>query len=182
MPKEAISDFSLPWCRALFDDPAWRPILTLTRLQSQTGTENALTAETLWTDRTIRTIQSFEKPKHIPNREEEIEEVRMLFSLGSGVDGMGGICHGGLVGLMLDEVLSLMVAVVTGSFAHFTVELNVGFKNSLGTPRVVLCRAWLNAENPSQGRKVWVNGTVEDGEGGVFAVGDALFVRMRENL
>lgn len=179
MPEEITSDFALPWCQALFNDPAWRPILTLSRVGSSDGTENALIAKTLWSDHTIRAIQSFEKSK--PNSE-ECEEVCMLVSLGDGLDGLGGICHGGVVGTLLDEVLGLMVAVVNRTYGVFTAYLNVTFKNSLGTPRVVLCRAWLDAEKPAQGRKCWVNGTVEDGEGLLFAEGSALFVRMREKL
>ena len=192
MREEALSDFSLPWCQAIFADPAWKPILTLTRLD---GTSSTFFSKTLRTPEGIRAVQSFEKLSSSPGSgsssgggggggedEEDIEEVCMLFSLGQDLEGLAGMCHGAVIMLMLDEVMGLMVAVKTGAFNSATATLNVGFKKGLGTPRVVLCRAWVDKGRRPQGRKWWVKGTVEDGEGGVFATGEALFIGLREML
>ena len=182
MPEEAATDFSLPWCQNLFNDPTWRPIYTLSRVEFQTGTMNSLLAKTLWTDRAVRAVQSFEKVSANAHVEEVPEEVCMLYSLGDGLDGADGVCHGGVVGILLDEVLGLMVAVITGKYQSVTAELNVSFKQRLMTPQVVLCKARLDADREAQGRKFWVKGTVEDGAGGVFAEGRALFVMLKEKL
>ena len=188
--EETLSDFSPPWCQILFKDPAWKPILTLARIKADYGTSNKLLSEALWTPGTIRAVQSFEKPKAKPTSsggggeedDEVIEEVCMLFSLGKDLEGLTGACHGAVVTLMLDEAMALMAAVTIGGFNGATATLNVGFKKAVGIPRVVLCRACFDKERPPQGRKYWVKATLEDGEGGIFATGEALFLRLREKL
>lgn len=78
--------------------------------------------------------------------------------------------------LLLDEVVGLLAALMHKRFI-MTAELTVTFKKPVPTPSVLLCRAWL--PKPSAGRKVWVEGTVEDGNGGVFATCRGLTVLLR---
>lgn len=47
------------------------------------------------------------------------------------------------------------------------------YKKPVPTPSTVLCRSWVERK---EGRKVWGKGTVEDGMGTVFALGEALFI------
>jgi acyl-coenzyme A thioesterase PaaI-like protein len=58
--------------------------------------------------------------------------------------------------------------------ATFTAKLTVEYKRPVGTPGTVMARAWIVAV---EGRKVWVEGVVEDGEGNVHARGEGLWLR-----
>lgn len=110
----------------------------------------------------------------------EQTEVYMLFSLGRGVEGVPGTGHGAIVALVLDEVMGTLAAQVFGRYNIVTARLNVEFKRRLDTPRVVLARAFLGGAKGE--RKVEIRGSVEDGEGIVFADGTSVFVRLQPSL
>ena len=177
MPEEATSDFSLPWCCALFDSPTWKAIPTASRQRPNDDTENSLMIDTLWNDRGVRAMQTFIKSN---NPSPSDMEVLQLFSLGSGINGISGTCHGAIISLMLDEVTAQLATGLFGRYEIVTGTLSVRFKRRLETPRVVLCRAWL--EGSVQARKLTIKGTLEDGVGGVFATVDAIIVRLKANL
>lgn len=96
-------------------------------------------------------------------------EVLQLFSLGSGVNGISGTYHGAIISLMLDEVTGQFATGLFGRYEIPTGALTVRFKRRLETPRVVLCRPWLDGS--VQERKLAIKCIVEDGGGGVFATG-----------
>ena len=50
----------------------------------------------------------------------------------------------------------------------------------LPTPSIVLCRSWIERE--PEGRKVWINAAVEDGQGVVFATGTLLFIKTKSKI
>jgi thioesterase superfamily protein 4 len=60
-----------------------------------------------------------------------------------------------------------------------TAKLTVNYRAPIKTPGIVLARATINKVD---GRKVWIRATIEDGEGGVFADGEALYIIARPNL
>ncbi len=111
----------------------------------------------------------------------------MLFSLGRGVEGIAGTGHGATVALMLDEMMAGVAAEVFGRHGIITGALEVRYKRRVETPRVVLARASLKgvqeeAGAEKDGKKLEILGTVEDGEGGVFAEGRTVFVRFKPRL
>lgn len=115
----------------------------------------------------------------------------MLLSLGRGVEGISGTAHGGIIALMLDEVMAHLASEMFGRDNIMTANLNVEFKRRLDTPRVVLARAYMEegGEEVKRGdfrgedrRKVKIRGRIEDGEGGVFAEGTSVFVKLRPKL
>lgn len=93
---------------------------------------------------------------------------------------------------MLDEVMGQLAAEMFGRYNIVTAKLDVEFRRRLETPRVVVARAFVeerggargNGGTPGEGekRKVEIRGRVEDGEGGVFACGRSVFVRLRSRL
>ena len=60
-----------------------------------------------------------------------------------------------------------------------TAELTVKYEKPMPIPGVVLCRSWIEK---TEGRKVWIEGVLEDGKGLVFATGRSLFIRFKEKL
>jgi thioesterase superfamily protein 4 len=150
-------------------------------------------AETLNTD---RTISAWVAQYRLPGDEDGmIHECRVLLNLGPGVNGHPDICHGGFVAVVLDEVMGLLLVVneernralgERGSGGRqrfrgpvFTASLKVDYGRPCPTPGVVLARALLTRV---EGRKRFVNATLEDGRGGVYARGEGVFVAVRENL
>jgi len=102
-------------------------------------------------------------------------EALILVSLGNGIDGATHRLHGGVTATLLDQVMGALI-----SFTHdntsATAELNVKYKKVITTPCVVLCRARIVRE---AGRWIETVGSVEDGEGLVFAEGRGSFVKSR---
>lgn len=179
MPQKPFHDLSQPWCLAIANDPAWKLIPTLSLAQDPASTENSLLAETLSTTRGIRAVQTYLKQRPDHAEQQDRTEVRMMFSLGDGVDGIAGTCHGGLIGLMLDEVTGQLASEVFGRYNIITAGLQVVYKRKISTPTAVLCSAWLGEV---KGRKARVEGRIEDGLGGVYATGQTVFVALDRRL
>lgn len=192
MPNEETSDFSLPWCLALSKDRSFQPIPTASRITHESTGENNLLAGVLANKWSIPAVQTFiKRPCPYSSSPHHNIQVYMLFSLGRGVDGIAGTAHGAIVALMLDEVMGHLAAEVFGRDNIVTARLDVGFRRRLNTPRVVLARAFMEegeeeAKRGSGGGKnkgkLEIMGRVEDGEGGVFAEGRSVFVRLRPKL
>ena len=63
--------------------------------------------------------------------------------------------------------------------ATFTVRLTVEYKKPVRTPGTVMARAWIVK---IEGRKVWVEGVVEDGEGNVHAQAEGMWLRAKAKI
>jgi acyl-coenzyme A thioesterase PaaI-like protein len=105
------------------------------------------------------------------------------------LNGWEGICHGGMVVTMLDEVMGQVFAANKTHGLMVEVPVMTGYLNTrferpvrTGTveePAVVLVTGRLVRQ---EGRKYWMEGDVQ-GEGGVvLARGEALFVMLRGKL
>ena len=187
MPLEILSDFSPSWCTALLQDPNLRAITTASRVSHPSTGENSLLATTLANSPCIRAVKTFLRNSSNNTSQAQTPEVYMLFSLGRGVDGIAGTCHGAIIALMLDEVMGALAAEVFGRYNIVTTRLDVGFHKRLDTPRVVLTRAILEGADRNNAvgegaRRVKIIGTVEDGENGVFATGKSEFAKLKERL
>lgn len=167
-------DFNLPWCNAFRADLSIKPVDTFSRLSHGQGGENSLLAISLNTPTTVRACKSF--IKHSSGDSAAIgPSAYMLFSLGSGVNSIAGVCHGSIVSLMLDETFGRLMTYFFDRDELITAGLEVSFKRPLRTPAVVLCTA--RTEREPEGRKTWMIGEIQDGNGTVFAHGKCLYVR-----
>ena len=172
---------SIPWCAKLIDDPAYTTVPSASREPKPT-TEDSLLAETLNTAATIRAcLLLYQKP---PGPNTAVQEVRTLFSLGSGLNGHPRLCHGGLTATLLDEGMGNLLWVnkhleCTPPFAlaTATANLNINYRKPLPTPTTVLAVAPVRAV---PGRKFFVEARIEDGDGAVLAEGKALWVGFKE--
>lgn len=100
-------------------------------------------------------------------------EALLIASLGTGLDGHPGLAHGGTIGTLFDESLSLGALQVLPR-AFMTANTVIRYKKALPTPGVVLVRSEVTKW---EGRKAWVKGTMEDGNG-EFCIPLALDLRM----
>ncbi|KAF2967718.1 hypothetical protein GQX73_g5869 [Xylaria multiplex] len=172
---------SIPWCahhlqgdRIVMRAPSCRTL--------KPAEEDALFADTLNSDRGIfRMLQVYEEPL---SPTEKVNEIKAFLTLGSGLNGYAGVCHGGLVMTILDEVISDLVPInqrrkTIPSGTHMTAYLNTNFLKPVSTPTTILTRAWFAK---IEGRKYFMQGTIEDESGAILARADALFIQLKSSL
>ncbi|KAJ5120584.1 Thioesterase superfamily [Penicillium bovifimosum] len=186
-PAPAISHLRTnSWANNLISSEDYIPIPTDSRRPKSTG-EDGFIAETLATPTTIPyclTLQRrnlapvpSEVPAWLPATKEDAEsaakptpgvnpaDVIMLFDLRSpGISGHPSTVHGGIVASLIDEAMSLAVAVHTSApSAHaaeenprgkiFTAQLDVRYKRRVATPALLVIKARVVGR---QGKKFWV--------------------------
>ena len=100
-------------------------------------------------------------------------EVRAVFHVGRALCGHRGIVHGGMTAALMDDVSGAATFCAAGG-GHFTANLNINYVRPVKADQYVLIRAQAVKQ---EGRKTYVNISVEDGKGTVFARGTALYVK-----
>lgn len=172
-------DFNAQWCKSLLTDPNIQATRGFTPDLSDKTVSNSMFNRTLCAKDAIRAQFSFRRQCKEPTairseHNSQLIEDCILLSLGDALDGKAGRLHGGFSSMVLDQI--------TGSCAHYfkpdpippaTATITVDFKSPVSTPCVVLVRAWVTE---IRGRKIWVNGVLEDGMGGIYATSKALFI------
>lgn len=165
---EIRRDFDLPWCHKLLAEPK----LSFTRETIQ-GT---LFAKLLCKPGALQAHLQFRRLTREPDAVNDTEDC-MLLSVGSDLDGMAGRAHGGFSSLILDQLGgSCANQAVPNAIPPATATLTVDFKAPVLTPCVVLARAWVVEIT---GRKTWIQGVLQDGDGKVFATARGLFIAAR---
>ncbi|KFY45181.1 hypothetical protein V494_01106 [Pseudogymnoascus sp. VKM F-4513 (FW-928)] len=178
---------SIPWCASLINDPGYVAMPTSSRV-SKDSTEDALFGDVLKTDKTISACLSLYKKPAASTA--SIVEVTTLLALESGLNGYAHICHGGIIATILDEVMGLLLSVNKGReaeiakfaegtverMAEVTAELTVKYLKPVTTPQTVRVKVWVSR---TEGRKFWIQGTIEDKSSTVLSRGEAVFVRAR---
>lgn len=108
--------------------------------------------------------------------EDEPDEVRILLALGPDMDGHLNTAHGGVAALMLDEAMGTIAGIhKEPGKAIFTAYMHVDYKKPVPTPSVCLIRVTFDTTR-SVKRKIYVNATLESGEGIVFTTAESLFL------
>lgn len=171
------SDFDIPWCQELLQSD----ISALEVPHRDSGTpydpivSNSMFSQTLNTPDAIRAHVNFKRPTAETDAIFSWEQCS-LFSIGSALDGKTGRAHGGFNAMILDHTTGAIAAGLAGSGGTATATITVDYKAPVETPGVILCRAWAVER---QGRKIWVMGTIQDGQGKVLATAKALFIETR---
>jgi acyl-coenzyme A thioesterase PaaI-like protein len=173
-------DFKGQWCQDILSEPNHTPIVTIDKASEygQGAVTNAMFTRTLCNPDVngIRADATFGRSSKEPDAVNGVEEC-WLISVGDGLDGKTGRAHGGLSSLILDQLC--------GSLAHHsapyhippaTANLQMDYKAPVSTPSVVFARAWVTKV---VGRKYYVRGVIQDGEGKVLAAANSLFIAAR---
>jgi acyl-coenzyme A thioesterase THEM4 len=177
----------IPWCLSLINNPQYAFTATFAR-QPKSNSEDELLSTTLKTSTTIPACVSLYKKPTSPSS--RIEELRTLVALGPGVNGWVNMLHGGIAATLLDEVMGILLhlnndlakerARVDGGVVEHsntvTAELTTKYLRVVPTPSTICVRVWLVK---AEGRKGWVEGTIEDGQGTVLVKGSGLFIQVR---
>ena len=102
------------------------------------------------------------------------------FALGDRVNGIAGVCHGGVIGVMLDETMGQLAAVVLGRERIATKRLSIEYKRMLQAPASVMCTA--RADGPPINRRLTVMAVIQDSDGVVYDHGEAVFAEIKPRL
>ncbi|KAF2280208.1 uncharacterized protein EI97DRAFT_369285 [Westerdykella ornata] len=179
-----------PWCRALIDDEEWVPTMTWSRVKKVRNTEDTFFAETLGTERTIRRCLTLRpRRENAGDDEPAFKEVRTIMELGGGLNGHPDVAHGGFVATMLDEVMGVLIQLNLErkvkrlrererghpGLSCFTAYLNTNYKKPVPTPTTVLCTAKFERQERN---KIYVSGSISDGKGTIYTLGDGMFVEV----
>ncbi|CAE7215563.1 hypothetical protein CFE70_009931 [Pyrenophora teres f. teres 0-1] len=190
--EAAIAHFSaVPWAAELIKDTAnWTPIPTRAVAKKASG-EDAFFSETISTDRTIRAILTLRSKEGV-GEEIAYREIKELVDVGDRLDGYPHVMHGGITATLLDEVCGALIncnamkkveraGEVGRSIDRpkwMTAYLNTTYKAPVPTPGVLLCTATIVRQEGGD-RKVYMRATVQDGNGTVCTVCEALFIKIK---
>lgn len=185
---------AIPWCAAHLspEGVTETPLIvdqSLSRvLQPAHDASHALVSRTLNTPAGIPAYIAFHPPPSAPGA--FVREVKALAALGPALNSWPGVCHGGIITMLVDEAiarvaevnqrLGLMrkdVVVVTGG-------LNLKFLKPVRTgtvekPRAVLITARLAK---AEGRRYWVEADVSGPDGEVLVKADGVMVSVKAAL
>ncbi|KIW83016.1 hypothetical protein Z517_02259 [Fonsecaea pedrosoi CBS 271.37] len=194
MPQSTLLDHfrSIPWCVPHLSDPAFRQV-NMSRTLMQPGNGHSLMAETWNTDKTITHLLSLYRPPihngdttdthrgtGIGMDSQTRGEVRRFYTFGTGMNAHPNTLHGGVVATVLDSTMGNVIGhQMPDRLATFTVALNVTYKKPVGTPGTIMARSWITR---AEGRKIWVHGVIEDGQGNVHAEAEGMWLRAKPKL
>ncbi|KAI1658539.1 HotDog domain-containing protein [Daldinia decipiens] len=95
-----------------------------------------------------------------------------LVDLGDGCQSFPGIMHGGMHGLLMDEVMGT-VANSQSANSAYTVRFTTHYHRAIRLPQILLVRGRVVRK---EGRKIYARGTLEDKNGNVMAEGDGVWL------
>ncbi|KAI0111927.1 HotDog domain-containing protein [Daldinia grandis] len=95
-----------------------------------------------------------------------------LVDLGEDCQSFPGVMHGGMHGLLMDEVMGT-AANAQASNGAYTVRFTTHYHHAIRLPQILLVRGRVVRRD---GRKIYVRGTLEDKDGTVMAEGDGVWL------
>ncbi|KAJ5975913.1 hypothetical protein N7481_009620 [Penicillium waksmanii] len=170
---DAARYHSIPWVSKLLQDPAFVTVPSTNR-DTKSSTED--------NDR---------PPPPGLVKLGGIDEVRMIFILGSNLNGYPGVLHGGIVTTILDECTGLLLvlrskykagdddALEPGS-KTVTAYLNTNFLRPVPTPGAIVVYAKL--EETKENRKWKIKGRICDEDDQILATAECLYVKSRSKI
>lgn len=174
---------AIPWCAERLQEPGTEVILPPGRTTRDDNdariVEEELWATTLNTPETFAAFVAFYRRP--PSPAALMDRVEALAAAGRGLAGFPGMMHGGIVATLLDGIAGLVPGVnqQRGALAgtrFVTGYLNTTYSRPVPVPGVVLLTASLVRR---EGRKLFVEATVQDDKGAVLSKADVLFIETR---
>ncbi|CAI4213888.1 unnamed protein product [Parascedosporium putredinis] len=170
-----------PWCASQLSAPNI-VVATPDGRIAKPGDGDALFARTLNGPDTIAAYLTFYKEPH--RKGTLIPQISSFLTLRPGLNGWPGVCHGGIVVTILDEVSGQLIEVNkrNGAIPYpmlMTAYLNTNFIKPVPVPSTILVRAKVTN---LEGRKCYVETVVENQQGHVLASAEGLFVAVKGKL
>jgi len=141
--------------------------------------ENAIREVYYFTENQIHTSSVPSPDKNETSPTLDFPEVVAVFHLGSEVCGHKGIIHGGLSAALCDEVMGTVSYIYNLGQPSFTANINLNYKKPLFANSWILIRSKVYN---SEGRKVFIEAQMEDGNENQYVNGTALFIKPKNNF
>lgn len=179
IPSEIVSQLrQIPWCNKYLDDPAWIPLTSYSRDRPPAVVavgRRSWMGVTLQTEDTLSVWQAFYRPSI---SKDVAGDVHVVIVMGTGMDGHLNTAHGGLAATLLDETMGTIAGIHrTRGKSVYTAYLHVNYKKPLPTPGPALITSKLDLSR-SGGRKIFITGSLESGDGTVYNTADGLFLEV----
>jgi acyl-coenzyme A thioesterase PaaI-like protein len=181
-PDNLVHFQAIPWCADLLSSPDYVLTSTFSR-HPKPRNEDSLFAHTLNSALTIPHIQSLYRRPTPP--ETFVSELLTLVTLSTGLNGGPDALHGGIIATLMDDVKGLLLTVNTTdageplSASAVTARMEVRFERRVPTPGTYVVGARCTRR---EGRKIWLEGWIMDGEGRRCASSESLWVFVRAGL
>lgn len=200
--KDAIAFFStIPHIKTYLDDlDALQPVPFYSRTPAPDTSENSFFNETLNSKDTIphallllrrdiaRLEYSFDNASNATDKgASDIPEIVALFSLGPKLNGYRDTVHGGMLAVLLDEVVGFNVDGLMGCVEaqetngararQYTAYLNTTYKRPVTAPGVYAVESRLVKRD---GRKWFLEGRIVGQDGAVYTEAEVLYVKARD--
>ncbi|KAI8963836.1 HotDog domain-containing protein [Daldinia sp. FL1419] len=98
-----------------------------------------------------------------------------LVDLGEDCQSFPGVMHGGMHGLLMDEVMGTAANAQTANGAY-TVRFTTHYHRAIRLPQILLIRGRVVRK---EGRKIFVRGTLEDKDGNLMAEGEGTWLAIQ---
>lgn len=172
---------SIPWCSKYLESPGIVAIIPKSRL-GQNLPEHELFSTTFNNDKTISNFLVLYKPP--PGLRDRVDELQALITVGFGLNGFPGVCHGGLVATLLDEVMGMLPVLnmergVVPSSSYMTGYLNTKYIFPVRTQSTVLVTAHIEE---IRGRKWYIEGMIQDEKGTILSKGSSLYIALKPKI
>jgi len=104
-----------------------------------------------------------------------ITEIRIFLDLGPDLTGQRGICHGGFLAAVMDQVAGVLLNAsgLDGGIAPFTATLGLSYKKPVHCPGIILVTAKIIKV---ERRKIWVQTTIQEDPDALCTTAELLFV------
>ncbi|EXJ76179.1 uncharacterized protein A1O5_00687 [Cladophialophora psammophila CBS 110553] len=207
VPREEIEHFRTTWARKFVDDPAYRPIVTFSRIPKSNGVD-AFFAKTIRSPTTVPSAlmlirRDFVTPaegqqkqqqhkthqrRNEDNSMNEAPDCIWLLDLRSDLNGFKDTTHGGVLCALMDEALSICVEIhrqqttmgsSAGNLNLYTAYLTTNYRAPVLNPCTVAVKSRLERR---EGRKWFLTGSLEDEQGRVLTDANGLWVVAKERL
>jgi acyl-coenzyme A thioesterase PaaI-like protein len=109
------------------------------------------------------------------DQDNERKRISGRFRLGERYQGGGGMMHGGIIALLLDEAMGKVLRFTEER--GVTAELKVEFLKPIAVTDEIDVEGWLEE---SKGRNRFIRGEIRDGQGTILARGLGRFVIVRQ--
>jgi acyl-coenzyme A thioesterase PaaI-like protein len=169
---------SIPWCAKHLGKPNVVSQIAPSRIPQDTQ-EHELISRTLNSDSTIKAfVVSWERPR---DARTPVYEMRAFVTLGPGVNGYPGVCHGGIVATILDEVMGFLGPLNRNrppilDADYMTAYLNTQYIVPVPTGTTLMVDMRITKVD---GRKCYLEGHIEDESGRKLATADSLYVGLK---
>ncbi|OAP61904.1 hypothetical protein AYL99_04107 [Fonsecaea erecta] len=210
VPRDEIEHFQATWARKYVDDPAYKPIVSFSRVSKSEGVDTFF-AKTIRSPSTIPNALTLIRKDYVTPPEEPAPsqptgkgrpdddnkqknsndngppppaDFIWLLDLRSDLNGFKDTTHGGVLCSLMDEALSICVEIHRQQMMGMRSNLYTAYLTTIyRAPVITPCTVAVKARlERREGRKWFLTGALEDEQGKILTEANGLWIAAREKL